>query len=439
MAQPKRPGDFRDEPTKPQVPMSKNFARQREEEEEMKVPKPLETQIEDTAEIKKLKRFIEFREIHKLKKFLHELGGPVGAVSLETKNQFGLMHFSKIVWTSDDMQHFILEYVRNGDYLGALEFVESNEQNILEAWIDDYLFKNKYHEAAVTLRDFSKIKPSQLIDDHVVNLEVNIDQEILGTTNELLKKQRLSQFNLDHDRIWSMVHRGSYSQAAELCEQMNVQGYVGQTLEQAQEEQLERRPTILSMKRVQVREVKETPGEIEERHKDELYGALPGTPEEMKSVFKNLPELISHYHHLAHFDENNAAYIEALKGTFELSVNKLFDEGKIVVQGKGMMTTEDKLLQLIDEVGDLGFHLYINRRSNENKLHLFADYETDPDYYSQVEMTRLFPEDMILDEENFVEQTPPATGRKSENPQFAWISKVITIDKNKAKMLRRAA
>jgi len=446
------PGDGRDESTGLHTPESirkdrkkapdSSKSQKKLEAPESFVPKPT---VEEPPHIKKLNRFIEFHELIKLKNYLQEQGGAVSAVSSETKKKIGRINTFKHVWDSKDLQAYIVECVRNNDYVGALEFVENNEQYIMEAWVDDYLSKKSYQEAATTLRDFAKIKPSKELDEEVVKLEEQIDEEILSSLDEEVMAKKLPEFNLAHDRVWSMVHNGCYAQAAELCDQLNAQEYRGETLEEAQRKR--GKGTIPAPMKFE-----ETPEEAEQRHEAELLRALPKTAEEMKTVFKDLPELITHYHHLAHIDEKDTTYIAALQGSFELFVDRLFEQKKVVIKEHGMVNAQEELLGLVDDLGYLGFHLYINHRSKENTLYLMAGHEADADYYTPVDLRNLFPKDIVLDEENFVEENPPTlrmdeektlTGQEPtevrEQTKFTWVSKIVTIKPEKAHELRRAA
>lgn len=439
MAQKQRPGADRDDLTGLHSPQG--LRSEREKGREI----PDEQPQAEPPHIAKLKRFIEFREFAKLKKFLEEGGGAIAAVSSETKKKIGKISPYRNAWNSKDLQDYIVESVRRGDYAGALEFVSSNEHYILEAWVDDYLNQKRYHEAAITLRDFAKNRPSERLDEERVMLDEQIDAEILSIVDVGSKEKKHLETQMVHDRVWSLVHNGYYAQAADLCEQLNIQEYRGETLEEAKSKR--GKDTIPAPMHFE-----ETPTDVEKRHEAELMRALPESVDEMKTVFKDLPELISHYHHLAGIDSQNSSYTGALRGTYELFVDRLFEQKKVVIEEKGMVSAEESLLELINDLDSLGLHLYINYRSSENRLYLMADHEADPDYYRPVDIGNLFPKDIILDEENFTEEAPQTLRMDEEKtltgveptelrePQkFTWFSKSVTVKPEKAKELREAA
>ncbi len=473
-----RPGDDRDETTGLHTPESLRKGEKKKKNSSSRPPK-LEApeafepkpEVEEPPHIKKLIRFVQFREIIKLKKYLQELGGEVAALSSETKKRIGRINIYKHAWNSRELEFMIVDYVRKGDYLGAMGFVENNEQYILESWIDDYLMKSNYYEAAITLRDYAKIKPSKQLDEDEMMLEEQIDEEILGAVEEDLGERKLPKFIPAHDRVWSLTRNGCYIQAAELCELLNVQAHGGEPLEASMGRKYGQRkdtiPSPMNLEelsddeektgifepKIAARKPEETPEEVERRHKAELFHALPNTPEKMREVFGDLPELISRFHHLSNIDENNQSYIDALKGTFERDVNKLFEEKKIVIKEmSAMVPVQEELLGIIEDLGYLGFSLYINHRSDDNKVYLMVDHEAAPDYYTPVDITSLSPNDILIDDENFIEESAPTlrmdeertlTGEEPtvqrEAMKFTWVNKVITVKPEKAHELRWAA
>jgi hypothetical protein len=448
MAQMRRPGDGNEELTGLHTPQS--IRKQQEQAREVQE----EQERHDPPHVLKLQRFIEFREFTKLKSHLEELGGKVAEISSETKRKIGKTSPHKNAWDSQELKSYILECARNGNYTAALEFISSNERYILETWVDDYLNQKRYHEAAVTLRDFAKDKPIQKLNEEEIALDEQIDAEILSVVDVQSKEKKHLQSQMEHDRVWSLVHHGYYLQAAELCERLNVREYRGETLEEAKSkraaqeaERRNQRDTITDLAKFE-----ETPTDVEKRHEAELLRALPESVDEMKTVFKDLPELISHYHHLVSIDPKNREYTDALRGTYELFVDRLFEQKKIVVEERGMISAEESLLELINDLDALGFRLYINHRNKENKLYLMSGYEADPEYYRPVDVSDIFPKDIVLDGENFTEQAPQTlkmdeektlTGEEptvlQEPQKYTWESKVITIKPGKARELREAA
>ncbi len=446
----KTPGDGRDEATGLHSPQSLRKNQQDKENTAERAEVSREEKKDESPQVRKLKRFIEFREIVKVKNFLEELNGEVGAVSSETKKNIGPIKAEKHLWLPREIDAFLIHCVSKGDYADALDFFNNNEQYILEQWVDGYLNAKSYHQAADTLRQYAKTKPHKEMKEKEIELEEDIDKEILSGRDTLIDI-KLNGYVPEHDRVWSMIHHGCYAQAAELCDRLNAQEYNGETLEEA----ITKRGTQKSSQKDTVptpMRVEETPSQVENRHEEELLRALPETAEKMRVVFENVPELISHYHHLANIDVNDMLYLEALKSSFEPMINRLFDEQKVVIKEKGMVPPQEDLLGIVDDLGYLGLHLYINKRSNDNELHLLPEHEADPDYYSQVDLNDLTPNDIVLDDRNFNEIEPVTlrmdeektlTGKeptvRREAKKFVWTSKVVTMKHEKAEELRRAA
>jgi hypothetical protein len=196
--------------------------------------------------------------------------------------------------------------------------------------------------------------------------------------------------------------------------------------------------------------VTETPAQVEQRHEQELLEAMPNSIDDLKTAFSNLPELISHFHHLSRVHEKNEAEMLLLKGRFELLVNRLFDERKVVIQEKGVVKAEEEFLGLVDDLGYLGLHLYIDPFARDNRLHLLLEGETesDPAYegFREIDLRDLSADDIILDPTDFTAEKPSVHPVSDEEKtavmaphSYVWTSKVVSITPRKAWELRHAA
>lgn len=386
---------------------------------------------ERSKDLYKVRGILGGREMDKLKDFLKSRGGEVSTISgslrEEAQKKIGKISRFRHAWSTEEIHGQIEKFVENGAFFDAYEFVVQNEQYILETWVEGLLEKKLYHQARMLLHEYAKSKPSKRMNPREIEIDVEIDAMILGgVSREIQNPSEIGRigFELEHDRVWSAVHNGYFEQAAEMCDQLDAKAY-GRGHKQAKPE---------------------TQTQAAKRHEKELKEALPKDMERMKEAFGNLPEVITHFHHLADIARDDEPYLYALKGQCQHFVDRLFREGKIVVQQQGLFAAQEELLGFIDDLGYLGMHLYIREKGEDNALTLLADHEVEPGY-TKVDLRLLSANDLILDEENFKEMKLPSTTLPSNEEitevrgtsEYAWTSKVVRIDRHKARELRRAA
>lgn len=386
---------------------------------------------ERSKDLYKVRGILSGREMEKLKDFLKTRGGEVSTISgsfrEEAQKKIGKISRFRHAWSTEEIHGQIEKFVENGSFLDAYEFVQQNEQYIVESWVEGLLEKKLYHQARALLHEYAKSKPAKRMNPRDIELDVEIDAMILGgVSRELQNPADIGRigFELEHDRVWSAVHNGYFEQAAEMCDQLYEKAF-GRGHKEAKPE---------------------TQTQAAKRHEKELKEALPKDMERMKEAFGSLPEVITHFHHLADIGRDDEPYLYALKGQCQHFVERLFREGKIVVQRKGIFAAQEELLGFIDDLGYLGMHLYIHKKGDDNALTLLADHEVEPGY-AKVDLRLLNACDLILDDENFTEKKAASTPRSSdeeitevmEPSEYAWTSKVVRIGQHRANELRRAA
>lgn len=182
---------------------------------------PAKTKIEPTESL--LRELHSFRDVQKLKAFLRQGCSEVMAAQSATYRNIFNLKAPKTLSHVDDLNQFLEDCVIAGDYTIALEAVDKHERVLIEAWVQEYLEKGAYIEAATMLENLPHIAGGQLVDPDDLALDRVIDEDILASASREGQDAMLASHLLQNDSILRLVYRGSYLDAANECRVMGKQ------------------------------------------------------------------------------------------------------------------------------------------------------------------------------------------------------------------------